>query len=661
MANLIEVAEELEFVPKEQLAQMTQDPNSRYPSYMVLSEIQRRTQLERMYNAERAAQEKPTSTVAEELVAGFVQPKGLAGMGANGSAGADVFSPDQAMPASPMQMAASGGRTGFQNTGSTSRQNLLASLDINPYSQQRGVRNNNPLNIRYNPNNDWQGQLGVDSEGFAVFEDMDSGFRAAQQTLGTYGDDHGIDTISDVVSRWAPAKDRNDVAAYTDFVSSRTGINPDKKIDLSDPDIRNQLMMAQAGFETPDLFTGSQTLSQMNLSGRIDGRTRMPPSHRALRNANPRTINPIYQPYTASSQLTSSAAQGQGLNPFAGQDQTDPNTVFSAEEVSDWADDLGDWAEDRYLSEGEGLGSVRWGNVISDASWLIPGGMALRGAWLGAKGLKGLYQSGALANQARRAEKLVRPLYTKPRKVMRSQKGKEYPIGSSQGQMIKNIGGRSPVKSTNLRDISMTRIGGLGFLGAQGYKALTGDDDQKDVTPPKVEEQDAQPTTDEQIAAHMKSLGLSADSNKGLSGKVNSYIKQADGLDIAKLGGVIMGARNMSELGQGITALATDIQDRKTAQQAREDTMKLQGIQSELYQAQADKIQQEIEDMPYEQLVQEFSAVSDAYKELAQQVDSTELEQYVLYLNALRERMAKMRGINVTSTSPQGILNKQAV
>ena len=122
-----------------------------------------------------------------------------------------------------------------------------------------------------------------------------------------------------------------------------------------------------------------------------------------------------------------------------------------------------------------------------------------------------------------------------------------------------------------------------------------------------------------------------------------------------------MGARNMSELGQGITALATDIQDRKTAQQAREDTMKLQGIQSELYQAQADKIRQEIEDMPYEQLVQEFSAVSDAYKELAQQADSTELEQYVLYLNALRQRMAEMRDINVTSTSPQGILNKQAV
>ena len=34
-----------------------------------------------------------------------------------------------------------------------------------------------------------------------------------------------------------------------------------------------------------------------------------------------------------------------------------------------------------------------------------------------------------------------------------------------------------------------------------------------------------------------------------------------DPLDLAKLGGIIMGARNMSELGSGITALAGDIQE----------------------------------------------------------------------------------------------------
>ena len=49
MANLVELANELEDFPKEQLIQMSQDPTSTYPSYLVLSEIKRRTQMEKMY------------------------------------------------------------------------------------------------------------------------------------------------------------------------------------------------------------------------------------------------------------------------------------------------------------------------------------------------------------------------------------------------------------------------------------------------------------------------------------------------------------------------------------------------------------------------------------------------------------------------------------
>ena len=68
MANLVELSNELEFVPKEQLIQMSQDPNSTYPSYLVLSEIKRRTQMEKMYAAQ---QPKPETTVSEEVVAEF--------------------------------------------------------------------------------------------------------------------------------------------------------------------------------------------------------------------------------------------------------------------------------------------------------------------------------------------------------------------------------------------------------------------------------------------------------------------------------------------------------------------------------------------------------------------------------------------------------------
>ena len=102
MANLVQLSNELEYVPKDQLAQMSQDPNSRFPSYLVLSEIQRRTANERAY---AAAQPQPTTTVAEEVVGEFMQPKGLQAGMPSGSAPTDIFSSESiGMPASaPMQ------------------------------------------------------------------------------------------------------------------------------------------------------------------------------------------------------------------------------------------------------------------------------------------------------------------------------------------------------------------------------------------------------------------------------------------------------------------------------------------------------------------------------------------------------------------------------
>ena len=114
MANLVQLSNDLEFVPKEQLIQMSQDPNSQYPSYLVLSEIQRRTQMEKMYDAQ---QPKPQTSVAEELVAEFADsPSGLGAM--NQSPDLQQAFPSGDMgnmaPPSPMQMMAAGGRTGYQ-------------------------------------------------------------------------------------------------------------------------------------------------------------------------------------------------------------------------------------------------------------------------------------------------------------------------------------------------------------------------------------------------------------------------------------------------------------------------------------------------------------------------------------------------------------------
>ena len=115
--NFVQQANYLEDVPKDQLISMSQDPNPQFPAFLVLNEITRRTTNEKNY---QAMLNKPTSTVAQEVVSNFAQPKGLQGgapqttpLSTNISAGLS------GAPTAPMQMAASGGITGFANTGST--------------------------------------------------------------------------------------------------------------------------------------------------------------------------------------------------------------------------------------------------------------------------------------------------------------------------------------------------------------------------------------------------------------------------------------------------------------------------------------------------------------------------------------------------------------
>ena len=92
----------------------------------------------------------------------------------------------------------------------------------------RGIRNNNPLNIRKSADK-WQGlsTLQEDQE-FFKFVSMEYGWRAAFVILcRTYYGKYGLKTIRDIVSRWAPAKENN-TEAYIRHVSDYTGIAPNK-------------------------------------------------------------------------------------------------------------------------------------------------------------------------------------------------------------------------------------------------------------------------------------------------------------------------------------------------------------------------------------------------------------------------------------------------
>ena len=133
--NLVQQANFLEDVPKEQLAQMSQDPNAQFPPFLVLSEIQRRTTNEKNY---QAMQQQPTTTVAEEVVNEFMQPQ-LAQNQPTGLQGGVPQSatplPDENIsaglsgaPTAPMQMAASGGLTEYQEGGQSKFGSMMDSI-----------------------------------------------------------------------------------------------------------------------------------------------------------------------------------------------------------------------------------------------------------------------------------------------------------------------------------------------------------------------------------------------------------------------------------------------------------------------------------------------------------------------------------------------------
>ena len=113
-------------------------------------------------------------------------------------------------------------------------------------STARGVRNNNPGNIDYNPRNAWQGQLGVEvgvaKPRFARFDSPENGIRALGKLLINYrGKDgmpgvggKGIDTVLETINRWAPSNE-NDTQAYASAVAKRLGVHTTDPISIKDP------------------------------------------------------------------------------------------------------------------------------------------------------------------------------------------------------------------------------------------------------------------------------------------------------------------------------------------------------------------------------------------------------------------------------------------
>jgi hypothetical protein len=95
----------------------------------------------------------------------------------------------------------------------------------------RGLRNNNPLNIRHNSDH-FQGEIKGKDKSFKTFSSMPYGYRAAFVTLATCLS-NGFNTVEKIISRWAPSTENN-TAGYIQKVERWSGVPRDKELTVAD-------------------------------------------------------------------------------------------------------------------------------------------------------------------------------------------------------------------------------------------------------------------------------------------------------------------------------------------------------------------------------------------------------------------------------------------
>ena len=123
----------------------------------------------------------------------------------------------------------------------------------------RGIRNNNPGNIRYSNANDWRGKVRYDKNTdyncttqevvrqFEQFSEYKYGVRAMIVLVKNYIE-RGNDTIRKVVTKYAPSNENN-TAGYISFVTDQTGIGADEPLTANKQTLR-KLVKAMARKES---------------------------------------------------------------------------------------------------------------------------------------------------------------------------------------------------------------------------------------------------------------------------------------------------------------------------------------------------------------------------------------------------------------------------
>lgn len=110
---------------------------------------------------------------------------------------------------------------------------LIAGTGTGIYIMARGIRNNNPGNIRRGTDQ-WRGMTTEqpDSE-YITFVAPEWGIRAMTRILRNYQIRHGLNTVEAIISRWAPPVE-NITRAYVNHVAKELGVTPTQGINVDD-------------------------------------------------------------------------------------------------------------------------------------------------------------------------------------------------------------------------------------------------------------------------------------------------------------------------------------------------------------------------------------------------------------------------------------------
>ena len=173
---------------------------------------------------------------------------------------------------------------------------------IVPFEKQkimlpRGIRNNNPLNIRRTGKDQWKGLVQPAVVGdlksptseagdfkspptwdraFCQFESMEWGWRAAFYLLTrTYYHKYRLYTIRGIISKWAPPQDHNNTEAYIKNVSKLTGIGPDEPIGIPSEKPARWMMVGMAMAIQENGLIKREQIELARSAEREDGRAKL--------------------------------------------------------------------------------------------------------------------------------------------------------------------------------------------------------------------------------------------------------------------------------------------------------------------------------------------------------------------------------------------------